>query len=336
MRVLAGDIGGTKTLLQVVDVDPLGCRQVWEQRFDSQSYGDFSALLAEFLDHAQQQSPGMIESACLGVAGPVVNAQARITNLPWTIDARQLMSKYRLPHVSLINDFQAIGYGIGGLRETDFVTLQSGQPRPRGPRALIGAGTGLGEGLMLWMDNHYEVLPSEGGHVDFAPTTSRQMDLLQHLAQRMERVSYECIVSGPGLVRIHEFLCAAGPLRPSAAFAAALQSADDPAACISQHALQGNEPIAEQTLELFLEIYGAQAGNLALTVLASGGVYIAGGIAPKLIDRLRDGTFIRAFNHKSPMSGLTSAMPVKVVMNPHVGLIGAALKAAREGAGLGV
>jgi len=327
VRILAGDIGGTKTLVQIADVDVGQCDVVLEQRFESARYSDFSALLHEFLEAATGLTP-QAEAACFGVAGPVTGDSARVTNLPWQLDAVAIGKHFGIPRVRLINDFQAVGYGIEALAPDDLRVLQAGKPRPHGPRAVIGAGTGLGEGLLVWQGGRYEMVASEGGHVDFAPLDELQWELLHHLMQQFEHVSYDRIVCGSGLVRIYEFLRA----RPDSGATPELHRAmqgGDPAAAISQAALHGADPLARQALDLFVQIYGAQTGNLALTAVATGGVFVAGGIAPKIIDKLTDGDFIRAFTRKGRMSDLLATIPVQVVLNPRVGLLGAALAASR-------
>lgn len=321
MKVLAGDIGGTKTLLQIAETDGRSYRSLVERRYESDRYSEFQTLLDEFLGDVGGAAVDLA-AGCLGVAGPVEGDRAKVTNLPWKINRRELGLKVE---VALINDFQAVGCGIEGLAAHDFVTLQAGEQRIHGIRALIGAGTGLGQAIMAWDGEHYRVLPTEGGHVDFAPTDVIQDELLQFLRAELGRVSYESVVSGPGLARIYRFLHAR-----ERSGGGHLGRGDDPAV-ISTAALADSDPIAARALELFIRIYGAQAGNFALSTLATGGVYIAGGIAPKIIDRLRKPDFLQAFRAKAPMTHLLEKMPVQVIMNAEVGLIGAVLTAARLG-----
>jgi len=328
MRILAGDIGGTKTLLQIAEVEGTHCKVLQEQRYDSRAYDDLAPMVSEFLHQAGKDAVAGLASACFGVAGPVSGERARLTNLPWQLDARQLAEQLGIARVCLINDFQAVGYGIEALAADDIHELQQGQEQPHAPRVLIGAGTGLGEGILVWQQDHYEALASEGGHVGFAPEDATQVALLQYLRERFERVSYNLILCGPGLVNIYQFLRDTGVARESAALNKAL-AASDPAAVVTRFALEANEPLAVKALDLFIAIYGAQAGNLALTCIATGGAYVAGGIAPKIIDRLKGGEFIRAFNDKGRMSHVTQTIPVRVVLNPRVGLMGAALSAGR-------
>jgi glucokinase len=321
---LAGDIGGTKTLLRLVFCGPGGPEIVQEQRFSSAAFNGLVPMISELLASAKV----LPQAACFGVAGPVNGGRAKLTNLPWWIDADEITEQCSIPKVRLINDFEAIGYGIEALDAGDMVTLQAGEPQANGPRAVLGAGTGLGECFLFWQGDHYEVVASEGGHVDFAPAGELQMELLRFLSSKFGHVSYERIVSGPGLVKIHQFLLERGGVQCSPELAQALQG-DDAAAAISEAAIAGTDSSAAQALDLFLGIYGAQAGNLALTVLARGGVYIAGGIAPKIIDQMKGGAFMNAFRDKGRYAEYLQSIPLHVVMNQEVGLLGAALAAAR-------
>lgn len=328
MRVLAGDIGGTKTIIQVADIFPASYKVLYEKKYASNDYNDFMVLVKEFVKEAASEVDMILSSACFGVAGPVRNGCSKITNLPWTIEESVLSKALGIPHVLLVNDFQAVGYGLAALQDDDVVVLQEGEEEVQGPRIILGAGTGLGEGVMYWHEGHYEILPSEGGHVDFAPTDADQLELYRYLKNKLNRVSYEDVVSGTGLKNIFSFLRSTDPASVSQQMEIALQE-EDHAAVISHYALQDKDALAVKALDMFCRIYGAQAGNLALTALATGGVYIAGGIAAKNIDVIKQGGFIRAFNNKGPMSVLLNNMPVKVVMNPKVGLMGAAMVATR-------
>jgi len=325
MRVLAGDVGGTKVLLQVAEIEGDALRVVAETRVESAAYDGLASIIVACLDAARTESA--IDAACFGIAGPVMSdgerQSAKVTNLPWVIERDAIARLLGTSRVRLINDFQALGYGIEGLSGADVVTLQAGREQPRAPRAVLGAGTGLGQGILFWHGDHYEAIATEGGHVDFAPTDALQQELLTHLAARFGRVSYERILSGPGIVNLYSFLCdrAGRPI--------ATASAVDPAAAITEAALAGTDPIAVQTLTLFARIYGAQAGNVALSVLAHGGVYIGGGIAPKILPALTNGEFMRAFRDKGRMGALLVEMPVRVITNPRVGLLGAMLVARR-------
>lgn len=323
--VLAGDIGGTKTLLQLSEFRGKASRALCERRFDSQAWSDFNAVVGDFLHGIEA---GRIQSACFGVAGPIQGQTAKITNLPWHIDAAAIVAEFGITSVRLINDFAAVGHGIETLGSGDLACLQAGKSPPGGVRAVIGAGTGLGMGLLVRQGDRYEALPSEGGHVDFAPTDDEQIALLRYLQPLFGRVSSERVVSGPGLVRIYEFLRDSGAAEESPGLLRAMREGD-PAAAISEHALAEKDALAGRALDMFISIYGAQAGNLALTLLASGGVFVAGGIAPKILPRLQAGGFMRAFNDKGRFAGLTANFPVHVVTNSKVGLQGAALVASR-------
>lgn len=336
MYVLAGDLGGTKTLLQIAAVRDASCRVVREERYASADFASLVPMISAFLHTHNPEHAYKIEGACLGVAGPVAERGAiqvaTLTNLPWKLDSGEIAQALSLTRVRLINDFQAIGYGIAALGADDIVTLQVGQAQAHAPRITLGAGTGLGQGVLIWRDDYYAALPTEGGHASFAPTDAVQMDLQRYLHARFGRVSCERVLSGAGFVLIYQFLRERGDYPESKKLAAATAEGD-PAPAITHAALVDKDPLATQAVDLFLRIYGAHAGDVALTVLASGGVYIAGGIAAKMIAAIQAGGFMRAFNDKGRMSPLTQAMPVHVVMNPHVGVMGAALMAARMAKG---
>ena len=326
MTVLAGDIGGTKTLLQLSEHER-GVQAVFEKRYVSADYAEFDHMLQAFMDESAAHGSAP-DAACFGVAGPVNERIARTTNLPWTLDADKLEDSFNIPRVRLINDFQSVGYGIEALHEDDVVTLQQGNEVPHGTRVIIGAGTGLGHALLVWQNDHYEVVASEAGHSSFAPTDDQQVELMQYLRKRYGHASWERAVSGRGLVNIFEFMLDNGE-KESDALNTARQT-EDTAAAISRFALSGEDELAVKTLDLFVRLYGAQAGNLALTGMATGGVYVAGGVAPRIIDKLKDGAFMSAFIDKEErMQDLLKAMPVRVVVNAHVGLLGSAVAAAR-------
>lgn len=329
MRVLAGDIGGTKTLLQIAECRAGRCRAVRMQRFDSGVHDSLSSIVHEFLKNEKSKN---IKAACFGIAGPIRETargqSVKVTNLPWEVHGQELKRRFRLSRLQLINDFQAVGYGIAALGRKDLVVLQKGKAVKHGPLAVIGAGTGLGQGLLVWNRDHYAPIATEGGHANFAPTSELQIELMRYLLKTAGRTSWELVLSGHGLARLYAFMRERGTVPESAAVAQAMRIGD-PAAAITRAALEQNDPLANQTLDLFVDIYGAQAGNLALTAGATGGVYIAGGIAPKIIPRLTDGRFMRAFRSKGKMSPYVETMPVQVVTKPEVGLVGAALAASR-------
>lgn len=320
--LLAGDIGGTKTLLRLFEA---GGGVLAERRFDSAAFASLEQVVAGFLSDFP---PLSLAAACFGVAGPVEGGQANITNLPWQIDEASIAAEFHIPQVRLINDFQAVAYGIEVLESQDLATLQAGAPQERGVRAVIGAGTGLGEGFMVWQGGCYAAFPSEGSHADFAPTDALQIELQCYLAARYGHVSYERLVSGPGLVNIFEFLRDSRDQQATMELQSAME-ASDPSAAISDFAMDGKDDLAVSALDLFVRIYGAEAGNLALKVMARGGVYIAGGIAPQIMGKLEDGAFLRAFTDKGRFAGLLGDIPVHVVLNPTVGLMGAARVAER-------
>lgn len=327
MAILAGDIGGTKTLLQLAEPNGGRFELLYEQRYPSADFSDFLPVVQQFLASAPAEAKANMTGACFGVAGPVSGRSAVTTNLPWKLEADQLEQTLGIPHVRLINDFQAVGYGIEALDDADLVTLQEGNANPKGTRIVIGAGTGLGQGLLVWQDDHYEVVASEGGHSSFAPIDELQIGLLKYLKTQFEWPTWERVASGRGLVNIFNFLAQTEPVTD--ALKLALQAGDQGAA-ISQFGLSGEDATASKALDLFVKIYGAQTGNFALTALATGGVYVAGGVAPKIIRKIQEGGFLLAFLDKyDKMQPLLKAMPVKVVMNQHVGLLGCAVAASR-------
>ena len=329
MHVLAGDIGGTKTLLQIAECRAGRCRAIREQRFDSGAYDNLPSILHQFLRDEKKKT---IKAACFGIAGPIQETtkgqSVKVTNLPWEIRTRDIKRQFKFPKLCLINDFQAIGYGIEAMRKKDLVVLQKGERVKHGPRAVIGAGTGLGQGILVWNRDHYVPVATEGGHANFAPTNELQLDLTRNLLRTAGRTSWELLLSGHGLVELYVFLKARGDAPESPSVAMAMQ-AGDPATAITQAALEHGDRLANQVLDLFVDLYGAQAGNLALTAGARGGVYVAGGIAPKIISRLTDGRFMHAFLNKGRMAPLLAAVPVQVVMDSNVGLTGAAIVASR-------
>jgi glucokinase len=320
---LAADIGGTKTLLQLGTEDVTRA-PILQKSYPSSAYAGLDEMLDEFLREA---GAGKIVSACFALAGPVSGRRMKLTNLPWEVDADAIAARFSIGCVSLINDFEAVGLGIAGLQPSDLDTLQAGETQAHGMRVVVGAGTGLGVALLSWQENGYAVHPSEGGHMDFACSDAIQYELLCYLKQRHAHVSYERIVSGPGLAAIFEFLCDTGKAVPSVRLVAALREGDK-AAAIAQFAQQG-EAAACMALDLFISIYGAFTGNLALLALPRGGIYIAGGIAAKIAAQMHNGIFLRAFRDKGRFLGLLETLPLHIVMNPQVGLLGAGLFARR-------
>ena len=310
MIVLAADIGGTHSRLALVDIDGVRPRIIDRTIAASRRTSSLGALVREFLQG--KHSPAR---ACFAVAGPVADGIVKTTNLPWVIESRTLAGEIGVPETALINDFAAIGEAIPLLGPDDLEALQTGVRDPTGPIALIGAGTGLGEAFLFHEGGRYRVRASEGGHATLASRTEREWRVYSFLERRLGPVSWERVLSGPGLAAVYE--CLSGT-----------SSAEEPSA-ISARGLAGTDPVAVETLDLFAAAYGAQSGNLALTVLATGGVYLAGGIAPKLIAKLRDGTFMSAFRSKGELEPFLARVPVHVIMSPDAGLLGAASVALR-------
>jgi glucokinase len=321
MRVLAGDAGGTKTILAVVEGEQASFRIVAEQRFPSRDFPGLAPMISRFLETAGQS----VDSACIGVPGAVVDGTCRTPNIPWALSERELQAQTEIPIVELVNDFVVAAAGVLVLSPESLATLQAGQPIATGTRAVLGAGTGLGQAVLSWDGTGYRVIPTEAGHADLAPRGELQRDLAASLEAQIGHVSVERVVSGPGLVRIYEFLVERGvstwpEIRESFA-------TEDPGSVISRYAMARHDLACEQALDLFVEMYGAEAGNLALRTLPQGGLYVAGGIAGKILDKLREGRFMQAFLDKGRLRELLETIPVHVVLDPKVGLYGAAMTA---------
>ncbi|MFE4104749.1 glucokinase [Almyronema epifaneia] len=352
-QLLAGDIGGTKTILRLVKVDKNGATQtqtakqtlvtLHEDRYASADFTDLVPMVQQFLQEAAAatQTQPDPEVACFAIAGPVVNHTSSLTNLAWFLASDRLQSELGLKQVELINDFEAVGYGILGLQAADIETLQAGDPQAHAPIAIIGAGTGLGQGFLIHQGGYYQVYPSEGGHADFAPRSELEFQLQKYLLDKhsINRVSAERVISGQGIVALYQFLRDRQFASESAEIASIVTTWEreagkqpksvDPAAAIAQAAVAQSDPLSQKAMDIFVEAYGAEAGNLALKLLPYGGLYIAGGIAAKNITLMRAGSFMSAFGQKGRVSGLLEKVPVHIVLNPQVGLIGAALKAAQ-------
>ncbi|MGG6270590.1 glucokinase [Leptolyngbya sp. AN03gr2] len=345
--LLAGDIGGTKTILRLVEAEAdqtETARNIrFEKRYSSHEFPDLVPMVKTFLKEAQEETgePFQPVKACFGIAGPVVNNTSKVTNIAWTLEADRLSEQLSIPQVSLINDFEAIGYGILALEASDLHILQAGKREPNAPISVIGAGTGLGQGYLIHDGKQYQVYGSEGGHVDFAARTELEFQLSHYLLEKLniERISAERVVSGQGIVAIYQFLRDRNfaPEAPDIAETMHLWESEigksektaDPAAVISQAALENRDRLSQKTMQLFVEAYGTEAGNLALKLLPYGGLYIAGGIAAKILPLMEEGSFLRAFALKGRMRSLMERVPVQIVLNPQVGLIGAALRASR-------
>ncbi len=323
--ILSGDIGGTKTLLQLSAADKSRA-PILQKSYPSNQYPGLAEIIDEFLHQANTTA---IAAACFALAGPVLGRQVRLTNLPWSVDADAIAARFMIPRVSLINDFEAVGMAIAALQPADVLTLQPGKEQEQGVRLTVGAGTGLGVAWMTWQNGRYRVHPSEGGHMDFAPANPVEYELLCYLQKRHGHVSYERIVSGPGLVAIFEFLRDRDRAAVSPQLLAAVGGAD-PAAAIAQSAQQGDEPVARMALDLFLSAYGAFVGNVALAALPRGGIYVAGGIAAKIATQMQQGSFLQAFRSKGRYAEFLSSLPLHIVTNPQAGLLGANLAARQQ------
>ena len=320
--ILAGDVGGTKCNLALFSERGGRLTQVFRQRFASKEFAKFDLIVREFSRQAESHLNGeRIAAAGFGIAGPVINNRVRATNLPWIVEAEDLRRELRVDHIVLANDLGAWGYSLEYLPPEDFLVLNPGKPEPGGTRALIAAGTGLGESILVWNNGRYNVVPSEGGHADFAPHTEQQIELLRFMRRRYPQVSWELILSGRGFRTLHEFL------NPNIRHPSFDDPDADPAPEITQHALDLSCLVCRDVLDLWAAIYGSEAGNLALKVLALGGVFVAGGIAVKIIEKMKDGTFFHAFKDKWKFEGLLSNIPVSVILNESAPLIGAAHEA---------
>jgi glucokinase len=310
MRILAGDIGGTKVLLRLVEEQSV----VHEQRFESAAYKTFNDLLTAFLNGEQG-----IDAACFAVAGPVFDDHAEVTNLSWSMSATALERAFSIQHVSLINDFFAVALGVPLLAAEDLLSLNAGTRAPNAPIAILGAGTGLGQAALVYDGEKYDVVPGEGGHADFAPQDEEQSRLFLALRKKYGHVSWERLLSGMGLVNIDNFL--RGVDRPY----------DERIPMEIATLADSGDAIANRTFEVFVDIYGAEAGNMALRLLARGGVFLAGGIAAKNMRHFTTGRFIEAFLRKGRFTEVMRAIPIDVIVNANVGLIGATEAARRLG-----
>jgi glucokinase len=317
--ILAGDVGGTKVHLALYDFIDGKLEYIRDERYPAKDYSGLEEIVKEFLG-AQK-----VDAACFGVPGPVRNGRLRLTNLPWTLDSHELSVNLSITHVFLINDLEANGYGVAELTTEQVYTLSEGDASQMGNRALIAAGTGLGEGFLVWNGRSHLPNPSEGGHADYAPRNEDEIDLLRFLKQKYNgRVSFERVISGMGLTNIYEFLREVRGMEEPAWLAERIAAVADPNAVITELALAAKSEICEKALDMFVSAYGAEAANLALKVMSVGGVYIGGGIAPRIIEKLKDGTFMKAFTDKGRLSQLLINMPVRVILESRAALLGAA------------
>ncbi len=319
--ILAGDVGGTNARLALYEVRAGKLEQVTETVYPSRQHSGLDEIVAKF---AAQIAPGQKpEAACFGIAGPVVHGRSETSNLPWVVESAQLAQELSLQRVQLINDLEANAWGIATLSGDDLVSLNQIQGQPLGNQAVVSAGTGLGEAGLYWDGQQHHVFACEGGHADFAPRNEIEMQLLHYLMARFGHVSYERILSGPGLVNVFNFLRDTGHGRPEPWLLEEM-TASDPAAAISRAAMAATCPLCEQALDLFISIYGAEAGNLALKVMATGGVYLGGGIAPKILSKLKGPLFLDAFRSKGRLQRVLEGIPVSVITNDKTALLGAA------------
>lgn len=323
-RVLAGDIGGTKTRLAIIEVDGTRLRIEREFSYSSRGFNTFEALLAEFL--MDTRAP---VNAAFGVAGPVKGRTVRVTNLPWYIDADVLQERFSFKSCDLLNDLEATACGLPALDAEDILTLQQGDSASRGNAAVIAAGTGLGEAGLFWDGRKHHSYATEGGHTSFSPQNELEMDLLRYLQPLYGHVSWERVVSGMGLPDLHDFMRG---YRKSAVpqWLSEEMRTEGAAAAVSRAALAGSDDICIETMDCFVRLYGAEAGNLALKTMSRGGLYVGGGIAPKILPLLQRGTFMTAFLDKGRMRHLLEAMPVRVILNDRVALYGPALCAGQS------
>lgn len=324
--LLAGDIGGTKTVLALFETqqqtDEIVRHPVLERTFPSANYQSLEVIIEEFLGDSQ----AAVSSASLGVAGPIVGSTARITNLTWVIDADTIAGRFGFP-VHLLNDLEAIATAIPHLGSTDLISLQEGEAVAGGAIGVVAPGTGLGEGFLVWNGSRYVAQPSEGGHTAFGPTTPEQLDLLNYWLPRMGHVSYERVCSGLGIPNIYMFLRETGRYAEPDWLQSQLREAPDHTPIIVKAAVSNEADICVATLEIFMEILGDEAGNMALTVLATGGIYLGGGIPPRILPQLQKGPFLKFFRDKGRFSAMMERIPVHVIYNAKAGLYGAAYDA---------
>ncbi len=312
--ILAGDLGGTKSNLGLFDIQREKLVRVAQKRYASQEHSGLEEILTDFL----KETSGKITQSAFGIAGPVVNNRVRATNLPWVVDGATVAKHLRLSYVRLLNDLEATAYGIEVLDPHDIETIYTGAPTPQANQVVIAAGTGLGEGVLFWDGKRHLPMATESGHADYAPNTAQQADLWKFIKQREEFVSAESILSGGGFLRLHEFL---GPSVRHPSFDG---QAKDPAPEITRQGLSGECPVCVATLDLWVEIYGSEAGNFALRNVARGGIFIAGGIAVKVLPKLRNGRFAAAVKHKEKLGDFLAQIPIHVILNEDCPLIGAA------------
>ena len=318
--ILAGEIGATRTRLAAFETEGNRLSCVVEKDYTSHDFPGLAEILPQFI-----RSEGIgVHSACFGVAGPVRHGRSKISNLPWIIDAGELAKQLKLPSVGLLNDLEAYAYGIDALESKDFITLSEGSEDAEGNRAVISAKTGLGVAGLFWDGFRHHPFPCEGGHADFAPRNDIQMELLAYLLKKHGRVSAERILSGPGIKNIYDFLRDSHKAEEPAWLHDQIAAAPDAPALISQLAHEGKAAICDQTMSLFVSVFGAETGNCALHYMTTGGIFIGGSIAAKNVDRMKHPVFMESFLDKGRMEILLKDMPVKIILNDDCGLVGAA------------
>ncbi len=331
--ILAGDVGGTKTLLGLFTQAPDRPSAIDVGEFVTLEYDALEPMIRAFLESRKVESR-RIEAACFGVAGAITGQVGRLTNVPWSVDGGSITETLGFKRTSVLNDLEALAYGVTVLEADELATLQHGVALPGGNGAVIAAGTGLGEAMLHNVDGRFVPAASEGGHADFSPRTPRELELTRELTRVFGRVSMETVLSGPGLVNVYQFTHqtlgapggTTGPGRLCEAVGSVRDAADLPAR-ISKAAMERRCERCEEALEIFVSVYGAEAGNIALRTVATAGVYVGGGIAPKILPALESGIFLDAFRAKEPMADLVATIPVAVILNPDAGLIGAAVHA---------
>lgn len=329
MKILSGDIGGTNSRLALCEVDGGKVRRIVESVYDSRRHESLAHIARAFITDQQLE----VDTACFGVPGPVQGRRAKVTNLPWEVDADELERNLGIDSVYLLNDLEANAHGLATLTDFDFRELRPGAAGAVGNAGLLAAGTGLGEAGLFWDGLRHRPFACEGGHTDFAPADDDELELLRYLQAKVgAHVSWERVVSGPGIVCLYEFLAGRDPGARSKALAEAMQ-AGDPAEEIANAALRGDDSLAERTIQWFLALYGAEAGNVALKFLATGGVYLGGGIAPKLASLLPHSRFVERFEAKGRMKPLLERIAISIVLNDKAALQGAASFAARRSRG---
>ena len=318
--ILAGEIGATRTRLAAFETEGNHLKCAIEKTYASHEYSGLAEILPQFT-----RTEGIpVHSACFGVAGPVRGGRSKISNLPWTIDCKELAAQLKLPAVGLLNDLEAYAYSIDALVSKDFITISPGSEDAEGNRAVISAKTGLGMAGLFWDGFRHHPFACEGGHADFAPRDAIQTELLAYLQKKYGHVSCERVLSGPGIHDIYEFLRATKKGEEPADVGEQLNKATDPSPLISRLALEGKSQICEQALSIFVSVFGAEAGNCALRYMTTGGFYIGGVIAAKIAKKMQDGTFMQAFLDKGRMESILKDMPVQIIANDDCGLIGAA------------